>query len=180
MITLTPCGEAKQQIDAIREDFSLRYHVQEALKNEAHITLIHPFHTTIQIADKLIDKLTKVYVYLNPIDITINRYGFFKQNRVVFLKPERNMYLKDLYDITYEFINSRFPDIKLRTVKAYTAHITIGYRDLNKYDFTQAEAELKDKNENIYWTQDSVKVWKRVENNWETIAEIKLGEGGRK
>ena len=77
---------------------------------------------------------------------------------------------KELFDFIRTTDTSDFPSLKKILEKYDSPRVTVN----------DILSELKDKNENIYWTQDSVKVWKRFENNWETIAEIKLGEGGRK
>ncbi len=175
MIAMTPIGDAKKNIKEIREHFSKKYHVNEALKTEEHITLIHPFHTEPGILKDLILGLTKLYQYLMPIEITINGYGFFRQNKVVFLKPVINDKLNELHEITQEYIKDRFGIIKIRNIHTYTPHVTIGYRDLSTHDYNEAEKNLITKTEFIEWVQKEVSIWERINNKWETIDTIQLG-----
>lgn len=169
MIALTPTGSTKTHIDKIRQDFSAKYNVKQALKNPAHITIIPPFHATQAQIDNITSDLVNVVKQFLPIDTILTHYSFFEKNRVVFISPLQNNNFGKLYLAVKDHIETKEPSIKLKEEVKYRAHVTIGYRDLSKDVYELAAADLKEKHEHIRWTIEEVEVWKRVSGEWVTI-----------
>jgi len=176
MIAVVPDNDAKILIEKIRVDFSDKYQVSEALRNPAHITVVPPFHATKEQVEIIKAALEKLYRSVDAIKVVIDKYGFFKKNRVVFLEPAEDKILPRMMRKTERVITENCPDIKLKVLKRHTPHVTIGYRDLSKAVFDTAVEELQDKSESINWVLRHIQIWQRGNNSWSTIYEIPLGD----
>ena len=176
MIAVVPDNDAKVLIDKIREDFSDKYQVNEALRNPAHITVVPPFHATKEQVEIIKAAFEKLYRSVDAFKVVIDKYGFFKKNRVVFLEPVDDKTLPRMMRKAERVITDNCPDIKLKVIKRHTPHITIGYRDLSKAVFDTTVEELQDKTESISWTLGNIQIWERGNDSWSTIYEIPLAK----
>lgn len=174
MIAAVPTGDNKTQIDDIRSSFSKKYKVDEALRNPAHITIVPPFHATTEQITVLDQGLKEILERFNKFSLHITGYSFFRKNRVVFLKPKKNTVIEDLYIQVQQFFSQKMPEIKLIKQVNYSPHITIGYRDLDRFTFKDAVSDLEHKTESINWNIDHIEIWKRESGNWQNIKKLSI------
>lgn len=131
-IAIYPPAETIEEIKVFKKDFAISYHSFKALKNEAHITLFPPFSRELELEEDIHIAFQKINTNISPFEINLNGFESFPnpKNPVIFVHPENNIHLTDLYHKVKEQFNF--------TNYSFHPHMTIGYRDLTWENYLKA------------------------------------------
>ncbi|WP_250255323.1 2'-5' RNA ligase family protein [Chryseobacterium sp. Marseille-Q3244] len=131
-IAIYPPEEIIEEIRTFKKDLAFSYGNSKALKNEAHITLFPPFSRELELEEDIHIAFQKIDTNLLPFEIELNGFRSFPnpQNPVIFVHPEDNTHLTDLYNrVKQQFNFSKY---------SFTPHVTVGYRDLTWENYLKA------------------------------------------
>lgn len=167
-IAIYPPQKIIEEIKIFKQDFASNFDNSKALKNEAHITLFPPFSREISLENDILKAFQKIDTNVAPFEIELNGFGSFAhpKNPVVFVKPETNERLNDLYLRVKEIFN--FMEY------SFHPHMTVGYRNLTWENYLKAWEIYRHKEYRTKLLVDKITLL-RHEENWAPIAEKKLG-----
>jgi 2'-5' RNA ligase len=166
-IAIYPPQQVIDEVKIFKQDLALHYDNSKALKNDAHITLFPPFSRELELENDIHEAFQKIDTNIYPFEIELNGFGSFAnpKNPVLFVKPESNDKLNDLY----LKVNEKFNFMKY----SFNPHITVGYRNLTHENFLKAWEVYKDKEYKTKFLVDKITLL-RHDDNWVPIAEKKL------
>ena len=168
-IAIYPDQKIIDEVRVFKEDLALNFGNSKALKNDAHITLFPPFEREIELEEHIHAAFQKIDTNLTPFEIILNGFGNFPnpKNPVLFIKPEENENLKQLYyNVTEKFSFGKY---------SFSPHVTVGYRDLTYENFLKAWEIYKDKNYETRFLVDKILLL-RHDGKWVSINEKKLSQ----
>ncbi len=166
-IAIYPPQEIIEEVKAFKRDLAIRYANSKALKNEAHITLFPPFSREIERESDIHTAFRKINTEMASFEIELNGFGSFAnpKNPVLFVHPEENAHLTELYyRVKQQFNFSKY---------SFTPHITVGYRDLTWENYLQAWEKYKTQEYKTKFIVDKILLL-RHDGHWVPIAEKKL------
>lgn len=166
-IAIYPPREIIEEVKVFKKDLAENYDNSKALKNDAHITLFPPFSRELELESDIHEAFQKINTNISPFEIELNGFGSFPnpKNPVLFVQPENNDHLKELYLLVRE----KFNFMKY----SFNPHITVGYRNLTYENFLKAWELYKDKEYKTKFLVDKI-ILLRHDENWVQIAEKKL------
>lgn len=166
-IAIYPPKEIIEEIKVFKKDLALNYGNSKALKNDAHITLFPPFPRELDLENDIQEAFKKIDTNIPSFEIELNGFGGFgnPKNPVLFVQPENNEQLKNLY----LRVREKFNFIKY----SFSPHMTIGYRDLTYENYLKAWEVYKNKEYKTKFLVDKIFLL-RHDYDWVPIAEKKL------
>lgn len=166
-IAIYPPQEIIEEVKVFKKDLALNYGNSKSLKNDAHITLFPPFSREIDLESDIHDAFQKIDTHISPFELVLNGFGNFgnPKNPVLFVQPENNDQLKDLY----LRVRKRFNFMRY----SFNPHMTVGYRDLTYDNYLKAWEVYKDKEYKTKFLVDEILLL-RHDQKWVPIAEKKL------
>lgn len=166
-IAIYPPQKIIEEIKIFKQDFVLNFDNSKALKNEAHITLFPPFSRELTLENDILEAFQKIDTAVSPFEIELNGFGSFAhpKNPVVFVKPEDNEQLNDLYLRVKEIFN--FMNY------SFHPHVTVGFRNLTWENYLKAWEKYQEKEYKTKFLVDKITLL-RHDENWIPIAEKKL------
>lgn len=166
-IALFPPQQIIDEINLFKQDLASNYDNSKALKNEAHITLLPPFSREIELEEDIHIAFQKIDTNISPFEISLNGFDGFSnpKNPVLFIKPEANDYLTELYNR----VKQQFNFMKY----SFNPHITVGYRNLSLDNYLKAIEVYKDKEYKTKFIVEKITLL-RHDGKWVPIAEKKL------
>lgn len=168
-IAIYPDQKIIDEIRIFKEDLAQNFANSKALTNDAHITLAPPFSREIELEEDIHLAFQKINTNIAPFEINLNGFGSFPnpKNPVLYIKPEENEYLKQLYlNVKEKFSFER---------DLFSPHVTVGYRDLTFENFLKAWEIYKDKNYKTKFLVDKISLL-RHDGKWIPINEKKLSQ----
>lgn len=166
-IAIYPPQEIIEEVKVFKRDMAIHYANSKALKNEAHITLFPPFSREIEMEDDIHTAFQKISTEMNPFEIEVNGFGSFPnpKNPVLFIQPEENVHLTELYHrVKQQFNFAKY---------SFTPHITVGYRNLTWENYLKAWEKYKTEEYKTKFIVDKILLL-RHEEHWIPIAEKRL------
>lgn len=165
-IAIYPPQSIIDEVKVFKTDLAVNYNNSKALKNEAHITLFPPFSREIELENDILVAFQKIDTHIPPFEITLDGFGGFpNKNPVLYVKPEINEPLKDLYNrVKQQFKFGKY---------SFNPHMTIGYRDLTFENYVKAMENYQSKEYKTKFLVDKILLL-RHEGKWIPIAEKKL------
>lgn len=163
-IAIYPPEKIIEEIKLFKRDLAISYGNSKALKNEAHITLFPPFSRELELEEDIHTAFQKVDTHLAPFEIELNGFGSFPnpKNPVIFVHPEDNSHLTDLYNrVKQQFNFAKY---------SFTPHMTVGYRDLTWENYLKAWEKYQHKEYKTKFLVDKILLL-RHDGNWVPIAE---------
>ncbi|AZA80963.1 RNA 2',3'-cyclic phosphodiesterase [Chryseobacterium lactis] len=166
-IAVYPPENIMEEVKVFKKDLADSYGNSKALKNDAHITLFPPFSREIDWEEDIFTAFQKIDTGLDPFEIELNGFGSFAQpkNPVIFIQPEANPNLTDLY----QRVKQQFNFISY----SFTPHMTVGYRDLTWENFLKAWDKYQNIQYKTKFLVDKILLL-RHDGKWVPIAEKKL------
>jgi 2'-5' RNA ligase len=166
-IAIYPPQNIIEEIKIFKQDFALNFDNSKALKNEAHITLFPPFSREVTLENDILEAFQKINTTVSPFEIELNGFGSFAhpKNPVVFVRPENNEQLNELYLRVKEIFN--FMNY------SFHPHVTVGFRNLTWENYLKAWEKYQDKEYKTKFLVDKITLL-RHDENWIPIAEKKL------
>lgn len=168
-IAIYPDQKIIDEVRVFKEDLAYNFANSKALTNDAHITLAPPFSREIELEEDIHLAFQKINTSIAPFEINLNGFGSFPnpKNPVLYIKPEENEYLKQLYlNVKEKFSFER---------DLFSPHVTVGYRDLTFENFLKAWEIYKDKNYKTKFLVDKISLL-RHDGKWVPINEKKLSQ----
>ncbi|WP_288447366.1 RNA 2',3'-cyclic phosphodiesterase [uncultured Chryseobacterium sp.] len=166
-IAIYPPQEMIEEIKEFKRDLAIHYGNSKALKNEAHITLFPPFSREREMENDIHTAFQKINTEITPFEIELNGFGSFPnpKNPVVFVQPENNPHLTELYhNVKQQFNFGTY---------SFHPHITVGYRDLSWENYLKAWEKYASKEYKTKFLVDKILLL-RLDGHWVPIAEKKL------
>lgn len=163
-IAIYPPQEIIDKVKIYKEDLALNFSNSKALKNDAHITLFPPFNRTADLESDILGAFHRIDTNISPFEITLNGFGSFPnpKNPVLFIKPEENENLKDLYLRVKEKFSF--------TEYSFNPHMTVGFRDLSWENYLKAWEIYQEKEFKTKFIVDRISLL-RHDGKWISIAE---------
>lgn len=168
-IAIYPSKEIIEEIRVFKRDMAINYNNSKALKNDAHITLFPPFSRELELEEDIHIAFQKIDTQLEPFEINLNGFGCFPnpKNPVIFVHPEDNIHLTDLYNrVKQQFNFAKY---------SFTPHMTVGYRDLTWGNYLKAWEKYQHKEYKTKFLVDKILLL-RHDSKWVPIAEKSLTE----
>ena len=166
-IAIYPNQEIIDEIRIFKEDLALNFNNSKALTNDAHITLLPPFERELELEEDIHIAFQKINTNLTPFDIILNGFGSFPnpKNPVLFVQPEQNENLKQLYlNVKEKFSFGKY---------SFHPHMTVGYRNLTFENYLKAWEIYKDKDYKTKFIVDKILLL-RHDGKWIPINEKKF------
>lgn len=166
-IAIYPPQEIIEEVKVFKKDLAIHYANSKALKNEAHITLFPPFSREIELESDIHTAFQKISTEMTPFEIELNGFGSFPnpKNPVLFIQPEENVHLTELYHrVKQQFNFAKY---------SFTPHITVGYRNLTWENYLKAWEKYKTEEYKTKFIVDKILLL-RYEEHWIPIAEKRL------
>ncbi len=166
-IAIYPPEEIVEEVKIFKKELAINYGNSKALKNDAHITLFPPFSREPELESDIFTAFEKIDTQMSPFEIELNGFGSFPnpKNPVIFVQPEHNLNLTDLY----HRVQQQFNFMKY----SFTPHMTVGYRDLTWENYLKAWAQYQAKEYKTKFIVDKISLL-RHDGKWVSIAEKKL------
>lgn len=166
-IAIYPPQQIIDEVKIFKQDLASNYDNSKALKNDAHITLFPPFSRELHLENDIHTAFQKIDTNISPFEIEVNGFGSFSNptNPVLFVKPENNDHLTDLY----HRVQQQFNFIKYN----FSPHITVGFRDLSFENYLKAWEVYKDKEYKTNFLVDKITLL-RHDEKWVPVNEKKL------
>lgn len=168
-IAVYPDQKIIDEVRVFKEDLALNFENSKALNNDAHITLFPPFEREIELEEDILIAFQKINTNIQPFEITLNGFGSFPnpKNPVLFIHPEENENLKQLYfNVIEKFSFGKY---------SFNPHMTVGFRNLTYDNFLKAWEIYKDKNYKTKFIVDNILLL-RHDGKWIPIDEKKLSQ----
>ncbi|EJL72058.1 2'-5' RNA ligase family protein [Chryseobacterium populi] len=167
-IAIYPPQQIIDEVEVFKQDLAINYNNSKAVKNDAHITLCPPFCRELELENDIFVAFDKIDTHISPFEIELNGFRSFPnpKNPVLYIHPEENIQLHDLYyrvKQQFRFMRSSF-----------NPHITIGYRDLSFENYLKAWEIYKDTDFKTSFLVNKILLL-RHEGKWLPIAEKAVG-----
>ncbi|ASC69308.1 Putative phosphoesterase [Halomicronema hongdechloris C2206] len=142
-IALLPPLPLQEQITAIKQEICDRYQSRAALRSPPHITLQPPFRWPLNRYESLLEHLSAIAQEHAPIPIQLSGFGAFPP-RVIFIHVAKTPALMASQPAVMQALAERLgiSDEKSKR-RAFTPHLTVGFRDLTPKAFRQAWPEFR-------------------------------------
>lgn len=142
-IALVPPSPAFEEMEEIRQQVALDYHVSHALNAPAHLTLMPPFMFQEDRVHLLKNSLRDVAQNFRPFSVVLQGYGFFEP-RVLFFHVLQNRSLRHLEDRLWEKLQTSFPALVLKPRQRFHPHITVAMK-MDESTFFKMQKEFTSK-----------------------------------
>ncbi len=168
-IALVPHKEVSDQVTALKQEVSDKFNSHHAFNAPPHITMHMPFRWKDKRKAEL-EVAMKSMQSFEPFKVRLNDFDFFEP-RVIYVGVEENEPLRELQkqvgDICrkeLKLLNANYKD------KVFRPHMTIGFRDLKKPQFYQAQEYYSDRKFNTEFEVSEVSLLKHNGKSWEVMA----------
>ncbi|MGJ3245656.1 MAG: 2'-5' RNA ligase family protein [Elainellaceae cyanobacterium] len=133
--------QVQEYANQITKDLGDRYNTRAA-KAPPHITLFPPFEWQVENAAALDSVIQEFASKSLPIPVTLSGFGAFRP-RVIYINVMKSPELLDLHAHLLAHLEHRFGlvDPKSKS-RAFSPHVTVASRNMNRAIFKQAWAEL--------------------------------------
>jgi 2'-5' RNA ligase len=145
-IALIPPENVQKVATEIKQQFAEKYNSKAALKSPPHITLQPPFNWDKDKIELLEEHLEKFAQTQNQkVPIILDGFAAFKP-RVIYINVIKTEDLLALQKNLTIYLESSLNIVDHRSKsRAFSPHVTVGFRDLSKSNFYQAWSEFEDK-----------------------------------
>lgn len=172
-IVLLLSDAAQNYARRIQLDLLKKYHIKHGISARPHVTLKLGFRTfDIDLIEEYFDQLIHK---LNPVEISINKFGFFEEG-IVFLDVEQSAPLENMRQRIISDLKSKF-SILPHPIEgdAYRFHATVAH-GLSKRDFDQAREMLQNERVDFKFTATTCALFFCIDGQWITYKQATLLE----
>lgn len=141
-IALLPPKTVQQAAHEIKEHFATFYQSRAAQKSPPHITLQPPFEWREENLQNLTQQLQSFVQNYAPIPMILDGFGAFKP-RVIYINVMKTPELLKIQHDLMIFLETHLGIIHQPSKsRPFAPHLTVGFRDLTKDNFTRAWSEF--------------------------------------
>jgi 2'-5' RNA ligase len=170
-IALLPDIKLREEIRAIKEEFSRDYSASHALKSPAHITLQMPFKRPPENEPVMVHALKEFAACERSFAVELDGFGAFSP-RVVFIKIKEHQAVAGLHSRLREVLLGQMGFSTSETINDVHPHITIATRDLSRDAFGQAWPLFENRKFAGTFTVNGVFLMKHNGRNWDIFREF--------
>lgn len=167
-LSLLPPDDLGDQIRALKEEISIKYNTNRALRLPAHLTLLAPFRLKETQLPELRRKLKTFCASQSSIHVEINGFGAFRP-KVIFLEIANPGELRILQKNLQDYFEGLLPEEK--NSRKFHPHITLATRDIHRSDFKKAWNELSPQNFHAEFEAKEIYLFSHNGKRWD-ISEV--------
>ncbi len=155
--------EIREGIKALKVEAREKFGSGWALRSEAHITLVAPFHYDNEGIDKVVEKVSGLEV--GKFEIGLGGIDRFDK-RVIFVKVDKHEEL-----LAYkEELDKRLEEFEIKSrSKSFHPHVTIAFQDLAEERFDEAYKYYRKKTMLYRSREWRVEVFENYESGWKVV-----------
>ncbi|HSO78143.1 MAG TPA: 2'-5' RNA ligase family protein [Bacteroidales bacterium] len=161
----------REEIRAIKEEFSQDYSASHALKSPAHITLQMPFKRTPDYEPMMTNALREFAVTEKPFTVELDGFGAFTP-RVIFIKISNHQHVSGLHSRLRDMMLAQMEFSRDEVMINVHPHITIATRDLSRDSFGRAWPLFENRKFTGAFTVNSLFLMKHNGRSWEILGEF--------
>ena len=173
-LALVPEGYLQEQATALKLQLKEKFKLKYALKSPAHVTIKMPFHWTEAKEDELAVHLTRFLERFGPINMEFSGFDRFGK-RVLFIANQPNHALSALQSSLSGFCRTTLKLEEELSDKAFHPHMTIAFKDTKPQHFDDYWSYVKAHPFQACYQFKDVALLKKIENRWEVVKRIGLG-----
>jgi 2'-5' RNA ligase len=176
MIAIVPPEELRIRIEKVRFEFAAAYHCSEALRPPVHITLYPPYKDDKIHESAVIALLQQWAAQQKCFPVSLQNFGSFERNGVIFIDVEKSKELKALHKSLTTQMTKLLELHQLDRPKDFHPHFTIGYRDIPKDLFPGAVKDYRPRKFEASFEVNEIVLWKHSGKNWVTLERFAFHE----
>lgn len=166
-----PDIKLREEVRAIKEEFSRDFSASHALKSPAHITLQMPFKRTPDNEPLMTSTLKEFAAAEKPFTIDLDGFGAFAP-RVIFIKIKEHQAVAGLHFRLRDVLLAQMGFSRGEILDNVHPHITLATRDLSRDSFGQAWPLFEHRKYTGSFTVNSLFLLKHNGRNWEILREF--------
>lgn len=171
-IALLPPLEVQKAANEIKEHFATFYQSRAALKSPPHITLQPPFECREDNLQNLTQHLQSFVKNHAPVPMILDGFGSFKP-RVIYINVVKTPNLLKLQQDLMMSLETDLGIIHLPSKnRAFSPHLTVGFKDLTKENFYRAWSEFSEKPFHSAFVVPRLSLLMYHVNQWNIIEEF--------
>ena len=171
-IALIPPPPLLEEAQLLKEYFRDQYNSKASLNSPPHITLHMPFQWKEAKEEKLVTALNTFSIGKNPFAISFNNFACFAP-RVIYIDVNASESLATLQRALHRFckvelnlFNAQYRDLP------FHSHLTLGFRDLKKDQFSLAWQEFQEKKFSGEFTINKITLLKHDGRQWQRFRDF--------
>jgi 2'-5' RNA ligase len=167
----------REEIRAIKEEFSRDFSSSHALKSPAHITLQMPFKRAPDNEPLMMNALRDFSACEIPFTVELDGFGAFAP-RVIFIKIKEHQAVAGLHSRLRKVLLAQIELPQREIMDEVHPHITLATRDLSRDSFGKAWALFENRKFTGSFTVNSLFLLKHNGRNWEILREFTFTSSG--
>ncbi len=169
-IAVVPPIDVRENVTKLKNELSVRFNSNHALRSPPHITLHMPFRLTEKKYELMVSLIGQTLSGQEPFPVNLRDFDFFEP-RVVFVNVLKNDGLDRLFSIISNTMRKVFVFNASYKRSNFHPHMTIGFRDLKKSDFYAAKAFYEKEKFQASFMCSSCWLLKHNGKNWDLYHE---------
>jgi len=166
-----PDIKLREEIRAIKEEFSRDFSASHALRSPAHITLQMPFKKTPDNEPLMTKTLKEFSAREMPFTVELDGFGAFAP-RVIYIKVRDHQPVSGLHSRLRDVLLAHLEFTQREIMNEVHPHITLATRDLSRDSFGQAWPLFENRKYTGSFTVNSLFLLKHNGRNWEILREF--------
>lgn len=163
--------ELRDEIRAIKEEFSRDFSASHALRSPAHITLQMPFKRTPDHEPVMVNVLKEFAVGERSFTVELDGFGAFAP-RVIFIKIRDHQHISGLHSRLRDVLLAQMEFPLREIMNEVHPHITIATRDLSRDSFVKAWPLFENRKFTGSFTVNSIFLMKHNGRHWDIFREF--------
>lgn len=172
-----PDIKLREEIRAIKEEFSRDFSASHALKSPAHVTLQMPFKRYSEYEPVMTSALKEFAATEKPFTIELDGFGVFAP-RVIFIKIGDYQNISGLHSRLKDVLLSQMGFPAGDVLNVIHPHITLATRDLSRDSFGKAWPLFENRKFTGSFTVNSLFLLKHNGRSWDILREFTFGKDG--
>lgn len=172
---MLPDIKLREEIRAIKEEFSRDFSASHALKSPAHVTLQMPFKRNSEYEPVMTNALKEFAATEKPFTVELDGFGAFAP-RVIFIRIREHHHISGVHSRLSEVLLAHMGFSSGEILNVIHPHITLATRDLSRDSFGQAWPLFEKRKFTGTFTVNSLFLLKHNGRNWDILREFTFGK----
>ncbi|MGL4969376.1 MAG: 2'-5' RNA ligase family protein [Fusobacteriaceae bacterium] len=168
-IAIIPPDSISEEVLEFKRRAFEKYGVRSSMKSQAHITLIPPFHSSLEDLKDKMEILKKFLIKFEPFEIKLKNFSCF---------GERTIYIDvipgDKFFDFYLNMKKSCQEFFKFDIREFSPHITIVNRDIPDGRFQEIWGDFSQREYKREFLADTVALFRYIDGKWEIEERIKL------
>ncbi|MCX8080526.1 MAG: 2'-5' RNA ligase family protein [Bacteroidia bacterium] len=167
-VALVPSEPLLSELENMKLHIMNNYGCKAALRSPAHITIHRPFLCRSVKADFIRQSFQRFE--FNNFDICLKDFGFFPENRVVFVRPVENRQLHMLYENFRDFASREWNLLtEKKHQRPFHPHITLAFRDVKPDTYDALHREFSNRTYEACFRADCLSLLEWDSLKWKVV-----------